>query len=503
MQQTVGGEADQLHSLFLAVSQFAQSFDPKVLSGSDAKRILHDAARAKSILAVVESLALVRIEETEAHKAAGYRSAADYGAAKTGAKRGEAQRAMRTAKRARRLPQTDEAMRRGELSPRQADAIADAATVNPEAEDDLLAAAKTDDVGTLERKAKRAKSSADHDAQARTRRIHARRSLRHWTDEEGAFHTHLRTTVEAGARLLEALKPYERAAFEAARREGRREAPDAYAADALDLLIGDHTSPSDDAAPRPNPTTTPDVPSAHVGPDERPGPTVDDRAPDGPRADRADGSEDPDRPNDPDRPDDPDLRGARTTRGQDPPARSAVAPNRVRKPQPRATSAPRATVFLNIDLAPLLRGHLIPGETCEIPGVGPIDLASAQTLLGDATIELILKKGTDICSVVHYGRTVTAAQRRALEARDPVCIVPGCGQTKGLQIDHRRGWAITHTTSLDDLARLCAYHHMLKTLHGCTYTGGPGTWRWHPPGTDPPGQAPDGTDQPDLFSKPP
>ena len=39
----------------------------------------------------------------------------------------------------------------------------------------------------------------------------------------------------------------------------------------------------------------------------------------------------------------------------------------------------------------------------------------------------------------------------------------------------------TRVTKLDDLARLCRWHHHLKSHLGFTYRGGPGTWQWIPP----------------------
>ena len=36
-------------------------------------------------------------------------------------------------------------------------------------------------------------------------------------------------------------------------------------------------------------------------------------------------------------------------------------------------------------------------------------------------------------------------------------------------------------TKLEDLARLCPFHHHLKTFVGYTYRGGPGSWQWLPP----------------------
>ncbi len=80
--------------------------------------------------------------------------------------------------------------------------------------------------------------------------------------------------------------------------------------------------------------------------------------------------------------------------------------------------------------------------------------------------------------MVHLGRTVTAHQRTALEQRDPTCVVEGCSVRHHLEIDHVDGWALTKVTVLDRLARLCRWHHHLKTY--CVYRleGTVGAWRW-------------------------
>ena len=46
---------------------------------------------------------------------------------------------------------------------------------------------------------------------------------------------------------------------------------------------------------------------------------------------------------------------------------------------------------------------------------------------------------------------------------------------------------LDHAT-LDNLARLCRWHHYQKSHLGYRYRGGPGTWTWIPPDqpTDPP-----------------
>jgi hypothetical protein len=65
--------------------------------------------------------------------------------------------------------------------------------------------------------------------------------------------------------------------------------------------------------------------------------------------------------------------------------------------------------------------------------------------------------------------------------RDPVCVVDGCSARHHLEIDHVDGWALTRTTTIDRLARLCRWHHHLKTYGGYRLEGTPGDWRWHGP----------------------
>lgn len=161
-----------------------------------------------------------------------------------------------------------------------------------------------------------------------------------------------------------------------------------------------------------------------------------------------------------------------------------------------------ALVTVTVDAAALRRGATAEGETCEIPGVGPVPVATAQGLLGDAWLRLVVRDGVDVASVCHLGRYVSAHVRSALEARDPVCAVPGCGSAHLLEIDH---WEIPvrggGPTRLANLVRICRHHHRLKTHHKHRLVGGPGRWRWLLPGEcedDPP--APPAEDSPRLVA---
>jgi hypothetical protein len=151
-------------------------------------------------------------------------------------------------------------------------------------------------------------------------------------------------------------------------------------------------------------------------------------------------------------------------------------------------AGPESMVHVWVDYDALVRGHTVDGEHCEIPGIGPVPVSVAKRMANDSILKVIVTKGVEVTAVAHSGRNIRAHQRTALLARDPKCIVPGCEMRRGLQIDHHGPYVETRYTSVEGLARLCPWHHYLKSHCGYTYRGGPGTWEWIPPErpTDPP-----------------
>ena len=149
-----------------------------------------------------------------------------------------------------------------------------------------------------------------------------------------------------------------------------------------------------------------------------------------------------------------------------------------------ASPGPKALVHLRVDLLALRRGNTGPGELCEIAGVGPVSVATARELLGDSIASLVVTSATDVHAICNLGRSVPAKLHRALLERDRCCVVPGCGATRHLEIDHRRlPFCQGGPTELDNLARICHHHHFLKTHGGYALEGEPGAWVWvHPDG---------------------
>lgn len=139
---------------------------------------------------------------------------------------------------------------------------------------------------------------------------------------------------------------------------------------------------------------------------------------------------------------------------------------------------PAAVVHVHVDETAWSRGRLERDESCRISGIGPVSVAAARRLAKDGIVKTVLADGADVRAVAHLGRTIPARLRTALEARDQNCVVPGCDEREGLEIDHIVPFAEGGPTSLDNLARLCHHHHARKTHRGWQLAGGPGRWEW-------------------------
>ncbi|MGH8985521.1 MAG: DUF222 domain-containing protein [Acidimicrobiia bacterium] len=138
-------------------------------------------------------------------------------------------------------------------------------------------------------------------------------------------------------------------------------------------------------------------------------------------------------------------------------------------------------VRVNVDAAVLARGHVEPGERCDVTGVGPVPATTARALLDDARVSVLVTDGDDITAVSTPKRTIPAKLRRALETRYPVCGVKSCANDRFLQIDHVVPVVERGPTSIDNTWRICTFHHAQKTLHGWKVVGEPGKWDLVPP----------------------
>ncbi len=404
--------------------------DPERLSGSDADRLLEAFAEVERLASAGKLLAARRVESSNIWRRSGHRSAAAHVAEATGTGIGPALTVLETARHLGSLPATDEAVRRGRLSETQVKEIAGAAILLPEAEQSLVDAAGHQPLSVLKLRCKRVRA-AGRDPRASYEAVRRSRYLRNWVEDSGAVRFDARLTPDEGARLLAAVEAETAHLAAGARRAGVDEPRRALAADALvGLACGRFGRGAD-----------------------RSGPGV--------------------------------LVSGATT-GAHPGAAAEGSP------RPRGAEVPSSVVHVRVDHAALLRGHVEGDELCEIPGVGPIPVEVARRLAVDSFLNVLVTDGVDVTTVARPGRTIPASLRRALEERDPECVVPGCDTGQRLEIDHLVPFADGGETSLANLARLCHWHHYLKTHHGHQLrredgadSASPGRWRWIAPDEPP------------------
>src|SRR3954471_4610735 len=122
------------------------------------------------------------------------------------------------------------------------------------------------------------------------------------------------------------------------------------------------------------------------------------------------------------------------------------------------------TTHVVIDHEALVPGRTREGETCEIPGVGPVDVEWVRELLGSAFVAAIVKKGKDITTVAHFGRHIPAELRTAMVVSGRECSVAGCHGREYLELDHCEiDYAKGGPTARWNLAWLCSVHHKRKS----------------------------------------
>jgi hypothetical protein len=230
---------DRVRSAIGSLESVARDLEPRCLDGRDAAALVELVARGERICASIKVLAARRVDETKVWRDDGHRSAGHWLAEKSGETVGAAARTLEAARALDDLPETDAAFRSGHLSTTQASEIAAAASADPSAEGDLLAAARETGVKGLRDRCRRTRASAEADDRAWARRLHLGRRVHRWTDPDGAYRADVRLAPDAGARLDAALEGHLDRIFADARRAGRRESRAAYTADALVALAAE------------------------------------------------------------------------------------------------------------------------------------------------------------------------------------------------------------------------------------------------------------------------
>ena len=223
----------ELRKVRAAVCRLASQFEPGMVTGTDATRIMKEAAAVKNAAATLEAMAAARAAECNEWFGTGAASAAQWLAAQTGIGVGQANDALATGERLKTQPKVAEAASQGELSREQATAISDAAAADPDAEDRLLGEAKTKSLRELRDECDRTKAAAQPDDGAREKAVHDARSCRKRTTANGGAEITYQSTKSEVAEVWAVIQGFATKVFNAARKDGKRERPETYAADGL------------------------------------------------------------------------------------------------------------------------------------------------------------------------------------------------------------------------------------------------------------------------------
>ncbi len=444
-------DAGRVAALRKQLAGLGSALDPALLSEQEAETVVAEAQLIENIAVTIKTLAAGRAAEGGGWRRRGARSAADDLARRTSTNYATAKGVLATAAHLHNQPKLSAAARQGKLSAPQAAAISDAAAADPAAEERLLNKAGRVSLRELRDDCANTKAAADPNPDATHRRIHADRSCRQRSTPDGGGEIVYHSTTDEVAEVWPVISAFATAAFNAARKEGRREPATAYAADGLlnmaraaaatgtggrarkarpggtgtgDTGGGANPTP---ASPTPaNPTPTNPTPT-------NPGPA---------NPDPADGAD----------------------HGTPKPIR----PDRI---------------IVRIDWDALIRGWPIDGEVSEIAGIGPVPVSVVRAMAasGDAFLAAVVTKGRDVATVAHLGRQPTTFQDTALLWRDPYCTNSECGAVVGLERDHQQDWARTKITLLRYLDHLCRHDHKLKTRYNWALVPGTGRRPLVPP----------------------
>ena len=222
---------ERIRSVAAELEASAHDLDPTACSGPEALDLVEALGVVRRLVDGMLARVAKRVEDTAAYTYNGERNAAETVERLVGVSTGEAKRAIEVAAKLDRLPATDEALRSGRISSRQADLIVAAAADEPEIERDLLRAA-AQGVTPLRDAAVAARAAREGQAE-RSARQHAARSLRMWMATDGMVEGHFKVTPEVGGAMKARIDQLTRKRFRDARSAGRRDSQDAYAADAL------------------------------------------------------------------------------------------------------------------------------------------------------------------------------------------------------------------------------------------------------------------------------
>ena len=356
------------------------------------------------------------------HRTAGAKDVANDCARNQGVSPSSINRGIGAAEKLDLLAEVDAAARRGELSARELELIANTAVHNPDAQQRLLAA-KNDGLAALQEECQRVRREGETSEQTEAR-LRAQRNLRMWRDSEGMLHISVALSPEDGGITYVQLTDAVRHAYRNTRRRTPPgEVPETIGQIGADVVVEllqrgmqpQSPPPSADDGSKAADTPAFDGSSRRVdnagsttarndcSGNDAAAKTFDDTH----GGDEADPSTaDPHQPGQTASDDADEIIGIRIE------ARSGD--------MLAGWHGRRSSVEFVVSLDALLRGDCASGETCELLGVGASSATYVRDLLPDAFIKFITMRGPKQPDVAcHAGRRLPGALVRALYGTHP------------------------------------------------------------------------------------
>jgi hypothetical protein len=232
-----------------SLEKLAREYEPALLDGPDAVRVLRQLAVIRRITDGLIAKTTRRIEETKEAERNRERDAATGCANLLGTSITETRHGIQTAKQLDQNPVLDDAVRNGDVTVQQAGMIANATDGDTSETRKLLELVPQGNTKLRDAcLAVRAARETDKERSARHRRS---RTLRMWTGADGMLEGRFSLRPESGGRIKTIIDAGVRRRFRQHRKTGDHEPLDAYAADELcELLLSTNAiTPAPDATP--------------------------------------------------------------------------------------------------------------------------------------------------------------------------------------------------------------------------------------------------------------
>jgi hypothetical protein len=220
-----------------AVFAYGASLEPDGLTLAQAEEVTRRSARMIGVLQSVMALASARAASSpDSSRRAGFRSAEERLAHDAKISPSTARRVITAGKRLANQPEVAKAALSGELYFEQAAIVAEGVEADPSTASGLITRAGSGSLLELSDEVARIKAAAT-DPEQRRRDLVRRRSLRQWSDRDGACHTQLVGEPLDGARLSVLLDPIRRRLALLRQHSERRDSFEALGYDALFGLV--------------------------------------------------------------------------------------------------------------------------------------------------------------------------------------------------------------------------------------------------------------------------